>query len=120
MKYKNLRMAFLIELIIGLASAIVTIIFGSQGIVVLAFFAVRPFVLKRENIDQNDDYWYRSFRLGRNALVITAVIIIMLYLFAEFIFQDNFLAENKTIILLLLLPVYLIIHSIYGLIRFKE
>ena len=48
MKYKNLNIAFLIEIFIGFGTIISISLLGTKGLAALAILALRPFVLQKE------------------------------------------------------------------------
>jgi len=120
MKYKNLFLAYSIEIIIGFLTSILIILFGAKALAFIALLAIRPFVLDKEQISPQDDFWYKSFQLGKNALIILSVIIIFFSIFIEIINESNFLFENKDKVLRLLIPMYILIHGLIGLISLKK
>ena len=115
MKYKNLYFAYSIEIMFGLITSLLIIISGPMAISFLAFFAIRPFILKSEKLSPQDDYWYKSFRLGKLALIILSIIIIFFYLTSDFLLSNNVLNNYKERIIILI-PLYLLVHGILGLI----
>ena len=98
MKYKNLFLAYSIEIIIGFLTSILIILFGAKALAFIALLAIRPFVLDKEQISPQDDFWYKSFQLGKNALIILSVIIIFFSIFVEMLNESNFLWINSNVI----------------------
>ena len=115
MKYKNLLFAYSLEIVFGLITTFLIIIIGPKGIAFLALFAIRPFILEKEKISNLNEFWYYSFQLGKYALFILSVIIIGFYLINEFFLSENVLYNFRNRIIVLV-PLYALIHGIIGLI----
>ena len=75
MKYKNLFFSYSLEFLFGLSTTLLIVFLGPKSIVLLALFAIRPFILEKENITPQDEFWFYSFRLGKIALFILSLII---------------------------------------------
>lgn len=119
MRYKNLLFAYSFEIIFGLITSLLIIIIGPKAIAFLALFAIRPFVLEREKISNQDEFWFYSFQLGKYALFILSIIIIGFYLVDEFILSEDVLYNIRDRINVLV-PFYLLVHGIIGLITQKN
>ncbi|MCL5029777.1 MAG: hypothetical protein M1480_12265 [Bacteroidetes bacterium] len=115
MKYKNLLFAYSLEIIFGLITSLLIIIIGPNAIAFLALFAIRPFILEREKISNQDKFWYYSFQLGKYVLFTLSIIIIGFYLINEFFLSTNAL-NNFRDRMIVLVPFYLLVHGIIGLI----
>ncbi|MBI1939425.1 MAG: hypothetical protein HYS25_15050 [Ignavibacteriales bacterium] len=120
MRYKNLFFAFSIEIFFGLFTSILIIVLGFKAIAFLSLFALRPFILEKERISAQDEFWYKYFQLGKNSLIIFAVLIILVSLFVEFFVHNNFLYENKDRVLHLLIPLYIMIHGLVGVLSLNN
>ncbi|MEJ2105288.1 MAG: hypothetical protein P8X47_12040 [Ignavibacteriaceae bacterium] len=114
MKYKNLQFAFSIEVMFGLITSILIITMGPSAIAFLALFAIRPFVLEKEKLSYKDDYWFSAFQIGKYSLMIISIIIICAYAVDALLLSGNLLNIFKERIILLV-PLYMLIHGILGL-----
>lgn len=116
MKYKNLFLAYSIEIIIGFLTLILVTQLGSKAIVFLALLAIRPIILEREKLLPQDEFWFKSFQLGKNALFVISIIIIFLTILLDIVGEYNFIIENKNKILRMIVPMYIFIHGTIGII----
>ena len=119
MKYRNLLFAFSLEVIFGLITSLLIIIFGPNAIAFLVFFAIRPFMLEKEKISNQDEFWFYSFMLGKYALFILSLIIIGFYLVKQFLLPNEVLFNYRDRIIILV-PFYLFVHGLLGLISKKK
>lgn len=115
MRYKNLLFAYSLEIMVGLITSLLIIIVGPNAIAFLALFAIRPFILERVKISNQDEFWFYSFQLGKYALFILSIIIIGIYLVNEFFLSEDVLYNFRDRINVLV-PFYLLVHGIIGLI----
>ena len=115
MKYNNLFVAYSIEFVVVLLSIVLVILFGPKVIAFLALLALRPFILGREKLSDRDEFWHYSYTLGKYSLFLLAAIIIVFYFVNHFLLSNDiiFLFKDRIIILL---PLFLFIHGILGLI----
>lgn len=119
MKYKNLFFSFSLEFLFGLITTLLIIIIGPKSIAFLALFAIRPFLLEREKILPQDEFWFYSFQLGKAALFILSVIIIIFYFVDEFLLTENVLFDYRDRIIIFI-PLYLFIHGVIGLFSLRN
>ena len=56
-KYKNLQLAFLIEIFVGLGTILSISLMGPKGLAALSILALRPIVLGKENIKDEKTYF---------------------------------------------------------------
>lgn len=119
MRYKNLVFAYSLEIMIGLVTSFLIIIIGPNAIAFIALFAMRPLILEREKISNQDKFWFYSFQLGKYTLFTLSIIIICFYLFNEFISSENILHNFRDRINLLI-PLYLLVHGVIGLLFRKK
>jgi hypothetical protein len=119
MKYKNLFFSFSLEFLFGLITTLLIIFTGPKSIAFLALFAIRPFILERENITPQDDFWYYSFQLGKATLFILSFTIIIFYAIDEFLIDENFLFNYRDRIIIFIL-IYLFLHGVVGLISLRN
>ena len=119
MKYKNLFFSYSLEFLFGLTTTFLIIFLGPKSIAFLALFAIRPFILERENVTPQDDFWYYSFQLGKITLFILSIIVIVFYLIDELFFIENIFFDHKDRIVALI-PFYLFLHGFVGLLSLKK
>lgn len=103
----------------GLTTTLLIIFLGSYAIGFLAFFAIRPLILKTKEISSQDDYWYISYQLLKNSLFSISFIIIGLYLIYYFFLDKEFLFVHRDKIIMFF-PLLLFIHGILGLISLRK
>ena len=115
MKYKNLDLAYSLEVFIGFVCALLIILISSKAFILLALISLRPFILDKEKISHHDEYWHTSFRLGRDALIIISILIICAIILVELLLNENMILPKIDIILTMLVPVFLIVHGIIGI-----
>ncbi|MFZ2865960.1 MAG: hypothetical protein WA440_14505 [Ignavibacteriaceae bacterium] len=119
MKYKNLFFFFSLEFLFGLITSILIIIVGPKSIAFLALFAIRPFILEREKILPQDEFWFYSFQLGKAALFILSLTIISFYLIDEFLLDEDLLFNYRDRIIIFI-PFYLFLHGVIGLLSLRN
>lgn len=117
--YENLLFAYSFEIIFGLTTTLLIIFLGSYAIAFLAFFAVRPLILKTKEISAQDDYWYKSYQLIKYSLFIISFIIIVLYIIYQFFFNKESLFVHRDKIIMFF-PLLLFIHGILGVISMRK
>ena len=117
--YKNLLFAYSFEIIFGLTTTLLVIFLVSYAIAFLAFFAVRPIILKTKEISAQDDYWFISYQLIRYSLFIISFIIIVLYVIYYFFLDKEFLFAYRDKIIVFF-PLLLFIHGILGLFSLRR
>jgi len=59
-KYKNLQIAFLIEIFVGFGTILSISIIGPKGLAALAILALRPIILEKEII-KDEKIYFRFF-----------------------------------------------------------
>lgn len=120
MRYKNLFAAYLIELIFGLIIIFLIFISDPDFVFLLLLFALRPFVLERVEIDIEDKFWCASYEVGKYSIITTSIIIILTFIIDEFIYSGEKIFIGSLLILASIIPVYLLIHGIAGLVWYKR
>lgn len=114
MKYKNLNLAFLIEIIVGFGSIISIGILGWKGIAALILIAIRPFILEREQIKDDKAHWRFIYRVNYHTIIVTSLFIIAYYL-VTFFHPTMYITEDHRL-LLQLIPFFLLTHGVVGLV----
>lgn len=112
MRYKNLNLAFLMEIIVGFGSIISISILGPKGMAALILIAIRPFILERESIEQDNFYWRFIYRVNYHTLIVTSLFIITYYLVTT-LQRTTYLMEDHNL-LLQLIPFFLLTHGVVG------
>jgi hypothetical protein len=116
MRYRNLNLAFLIEIFIGLGTILTISLIGYKGLAGVALIALRPFVLEREEIVNNKDYLSFFYKVLSHSLTITALFIVVLLVIIFFFptLSPNIPTSEK--ILIQLMPFFLLTHGVVGII----
>lgn len=120
MRYKNLFAAYLIEIIFGLIIILLIFLVDPDFVFVLVLFTLRPFLLKRVEIDIEDKFWCASYEVGKYSIITTSIIIILTFMTDEFIYSGEKIFIGSLLILASIIPVYLLVHGIAGIIWYKR
>jgi len=116
LKYKNLNIAFLIEILIGFGTILSISLIGYKGLSALAILALRPFILEREKIDDEKSYLQFSYKILSNSLFIIFLMIISVLIIIQFIPDWNSKLPPTENILILVIPFFLLTHGVIGFI----
>ena len=116
MKYKNLNIAFLIEILIGFGTILSISLIGYKGLSALAILALRPIILEREKIDDEKSYLQFSYKILSNSLFIIFLMIISVLIIIQFIPDWNSKLPPTENILILVIPFFLLTHGVIGFI----
>ena len=114
LKYKNLNIAFLIEILIGFGTILSISLIGYKGLSALAILALRPFILEREKIDDEKSYLQFSYKILSNSLFIIFLMIISVLIIIQFIPDWNSKLPHTENILILVIPFFLLTHGVIG------
>lgn len=114
MKYKNLNLAFLIEIIVGFGCIISIGMLGSKGLISLVMIALRPFILEKEKIENEKNYLQFIYKVNYHSIVITSLFIIIFY-FTTLTLTSSHLM-NDHLLLLQIIPFFLLTHGVVGII----
>lgn len=114
MKYKNLNLAFLFEIVIGFGCIMSVALWGQFGFATIALIALRPLLLEKEQIKDEKSYLSLSYKVLSNSIVIVAMLIITIFIIINFI--PNLISKlpPRDKILFLLLPFFLMTHGVVG------
>jgi len=116
LKYKNLNIAFLIEILVGFGTILSISLIGYKGLSALAILALRPFILEREKIDDEKSYLQFSYKILSNSLFIIFLMIISVLIIIQFIPDWNSKLPPTENILILVIPFFLLTHGVIGFI----
>jgi hypothetical protein len=114
MKYKNLNLAFLYEIIVGFGCIMSVAIWGQNGLATLGLIAIRPIVLEKEQIKDEKSYFTLSYKVLSSSIVIVAMLIIAIFIIINFIPHLIPKLPPRDKILFLLIPFFLMTHGVVG------
>jgi len=117
LKYKNLNIAFLIEIFIGFGTIISISLLGTKGLAALAILALRPFVLQKENIEDKKSYIEFSYKVLSNSLSIIFIMIISIIVILQFIPVWKAKLPPIEVMFVVLIPFFLLTHGVIGIIN---
>lgn len=116
MKYKNLNLAFLFEIIIGFGCIISVGTLGFGGLMSLALIGLKPFFLEREPISDEKNFWRFSYRVMLSSLIIIFLFIISIFILINFVPSLSKKLPPIDKILYLLIPFFLMTRGVVGFI----
>ncbi len=117
MKYKNLTLAFLFEIVVGFGTILSISLLGYKGLAVLAVLALRPFILEQEQIKDEKLYLQFSYKVLSNSLIIIFLMIVFEIIIIQFI--PNWKAKLPPLenLLIIIIPFFLLTHGVIGYIN---
>jgi uncharacterized membrane protein YczE len=119
LKYKNLNLAFLIEIFVGLGTILSISLIGPKGLAALAILAIRPFVLQKEDVEDKKTYLEFSYKILSNSLSIIFIMIISIIIILQFIPLWKTKLPPVEIMFVILIPFFLLTHGVIGLINYS-
>lgn len=117
MKYKNLNLAFLIEIFVGLGTILSISLIGPKGLAALAILAIRPFVLQKEDVEDKKTYLEFSYKILSNSLSIIFIMIISIIIILQFIPIWKTKLPPVEVMFVILIPFFLLTHGVIALIN---
>lgn len=120
MKYKNLNLAFLIEILVGFGTILSISLLGYKGLTALVLIALRPFLLEREQIKNDKLYWEFSYKILSGSLMIIFLMIISIFIIIQFIPVWRSKLPTTEILLIVIIPFFLLTHGVIGFINSSE
>ena len=117
MKYKNLNIAFLIEIFVGFGTILSISLLGTKGLAALAILALRPFVLQKESIEDKKSYIEFSYKILSNSLSIIFIMIISIIIILQFIPVWKAKLPSIEVMFIVLIPFFLLTHGVIGIIN---
>ncbi|HMN48107.1 MAG TPA: hypothetical protein PKD67_03135 [Ignavibacteriaceae bacterium] len=117
MKYKNLTLAFLFEIVVGFGTILSISLLGYKGLAALAVLALRPFILEQEQIKDEKLYLQFSYKVLSNSLIIIFLMIVFEIIIIQFI--PNWKAKLPPLenLLIIIIPFFLLTHGVIGYIN---
>ena len=117
MKYKNLNIAFLIEIFVGFGTILSISLLGTKGLAALAILALRPFVLQKEIIEDKKSYIEFSYKILSNSLSIIFIMILSIIIILQFIPVWKAKLPSVEVMFIVLIPFFLLTHGVIGIIN---
>lgn len=118
MRYKNLRLVFLYQAIIGFATIISISTMGGKGIIAICLLALRPFFFERSDTEPEKEIRQLYLDLFKYSIWLTALTIIFIY-FSSILLFNSYIKSN--IWLLMTIPYFVFISGVIGLLlEFKR
>ncbi len=114
MKYKNLNLAFLFEIVIGFGCIMSIAAWGQNGLATIALIAIRAFIMEKEKINDEKSYFTFTYKVLSSSIVIVAMLIIAIFIVINFFPQLASKLPPRDKILFLLLPFFLMTHGVVG------
>jgi len=111
MVYKYPHQAFLFEAVLGLFSLLVFVTLGKLGWLALALGALRPFVLETSPTKPDDTMYRIYFDAMRIAVFFAGAAISLTIVAIEF---GPFTSYNKTIVISIIIPWFMLAHGFIG------
>ncbi|HQF41674.1 MAG TPA: hypothetical protein PK073_02090 [Ignavibacteriaceae bacterium] len=120
MKYKNLRLSFLIEIFVGFITIISIALLGPKGIAVLSLIGLRPVFMQREEIKDPGFYYQNIYKVLNNSLSIISIMLILIIIIFLFIPAYQSKLPPVENLFVLFLPFFLLTHGVIGLINLSD
>lgn len=116
-KYKNLQLAFLIEIIVGFGTILSISLIGPKGLAALAILALRQFILEKEIIKDEKNYFQFFYKILQSSLLIIFIMIVSLIIIMLFFPVWNAKLPPAENLLVTILPFFLLTHGVIGIIN---
>ena len=119
-KYKNLQLAFLIEVLVGFGTILSISLIGPKGLATLSILAVRLIVLEKEKTKDEKSYFQFFYKILMSSLSIIFIMIVLLIIIMQFISQWSVKLPPTEILLIIILPFFLLTHGVIGLFNYSS
>ena len=117
MKYKNLNLAFLVQILIGFGCILSISLLGAKGLASLALLAIRPLVLEKEKIKDEKRYWQFSYKIMLNSVIIISLMILSILIIIQFIPVWKTKVPSFEILIIELIPFFILTHGVIGILN---
>jgi len=117
LKYKNLNLAFLVQILIGFGCILSISLLGAKGLASLALLAIRPFVLEKEKIKDEKRYWQFSYKIMLNSVIIIFLMILSILIIIQFIPAWKTKLPSFEILIIELIPFFILTHGVIGILN---
>ena len=108
--YKNHKIAFLIEIIVGLLCIVTISLIGAKGLILLAIIPIRSIILEKGIV--TPESVNKFYSIGKISVVVTSLTLLTYYLSSEFLFNID---TNWKTVAILIFPYFLLTHGIAGM-----
>lgn len=112
MRYKSLPAAFLFQAVVGALCVVSISLSGPAWFATLAILGLRPFILKKIPIKENEINWEFYYNIAKISLVATALTIIFIYIVFDLFSHSS---PIRGLWLLIIPPYFIFIHGVIGL-----
>jgi hypothetical protein len=119
-KYKNLQLAFLVEILVGFGTILSISLIGTKGLAALAILALRPIVLEKEIIRDDKTFFRFFYNTLMSSLSIIFIMIVLLIIIMQFIPQWSVKLPPTKFVLIIILPFFLLTHGVIGLFNYSS
>ncbi len=120
MKYKNLNLAFLFEIIVGFGCILTISFIGVKGLASLALLALRPLLLEKEPIKDAKKYYQFFYKITISSVIVISLMIISIFIIAQFIPIWKTKLPQFDILLVEIIPFYLLTHGVLGFVNLSN
>ncbi|MCZ7609983.1 MAG: hypothetical protein M5U17_07425 [Ignavibacterium sp.] len=120
MKYKNLRLAFLIEIFVGFTTIISIALLGPKAIAVISLIALRPVFMKREEIKEPLLYFEKFYKILSSSFAIIFIMIIIIIVMILFLPALKSKLPPLEVLFVVILPFFILTHGVLGLINSSD
>jgi len=117
LKYKNLNLAFLVQILIGFGCILSISLLGAKGLASLALLAIRPLVLEKEKIKDEKRYWQFSYKIMLNSVIIISLMILSILIIIQFIPVWKTKLPSFEILIIELIPFFILTHGVIGILN---
>jgi hypothetical protein len=117
LKYKNLNLAFLVQILIGFGCILSISLLGAKGLASLALLAIRPLVLEKEKIKDEKRYWQFSYKIMLNSVIIIFLMIFSILIIIQFIPAWKTKLPSFEILIIELIPFFILTHGVIGILN---
>lgn len=120
MKYKNLNLAFLFEIIVGFGCILTISFIGTKGLASLALLALRPLLLEKESIKDAKKYYQFFYKITISSVIVISLMIISIFVIVQFIPVWELKLPTYEILLVEIIPFFLLTHGVLGFINLSN
>lgn len=116
MRYAHPHRAFLFEAVTGFITFVLVLIAGTAGLAALAFIAFRPFVFETTSVPPDQAVYHLHYSALRISAFFTAISVLLTVIAFQF---NPFLSYDKTLVLTLIVPWFVLTHGFIGYVLSK-
>lgn len=113
MRYKSLPAAFLFQAVVGALCVVSISLSGPAWFAMLAILGLRPLILKKIPISDDDNILGFNYKIIKISLIVTALTIIFIYIVFDLFSHSS---PIRGLWLLMIPPYFVLLHGVVGLI----